>query len=136
MATTPNFTLTPNPGADLSTQRMSAANTNRDGTGTLYLICTGGSNGDRVDRVQVKATGTTTAGVIRLFIRDASTNYRLLGELLVSAITPSATVKTWEGEFVRTDGQPLCLLKSGWALYGSTHNAESFDIVATVNGTF
>ena len=135
MASTPAFVATVNPGADLSTQRMSAANTNRDGTGTLYLIVTGGANGERVDRVQVKANSATTAGVIRLFVKDGSTNYRLIGELLVTAITPSATVKSWEGEFVRTDGQPLILLKSGWALYGSTHNGESFDMVATVSGT-
>lgn len=133
----PNFTSAVNAGGNLLTTRISAANTNRDGTGTVYVILTGGANGTRVDRVQWKATGTTTAGVVRLYLKDTGTpSTRLIAEALVSAITPSATIKSAEGEFVRTDGQPLVLVPSGWTLLASTHNAESFDVVATVAGDF
>lgn len=137
MADVPAFTATPNAGGNLLTTRISAANTNRDGTGTVYVVLTGGANGTRVDRVQWKATGPTTAGVVRLYLKDTGTpSTRLLAEALVSALTPSATVKSAEGEFVRTDGQPLVLVPSGWTLLASTHNAESFDVVATVAGDF
>lgn len=133
----PNFTSAVNAGGNLLTTRISAANTNRDGTGTVYVILTGGANGTRVDHVQWKATGTTTAGVVRLYLKDTGTpSTRLIAEALVSAITPSATIKSAEGEFVRTDGQPLVLVPSGWTLLASTHNAESFDVVATVAGDF
>lgn len=137
MSDVPAFTAVPNAGGNLLTTRISAANTNRDGTGTVYVILTGGANGTRVDRVNWKATGTTTAGVVRLYLKDTGTpSTRLLAEALVSALTPSATVKSAEGEFVRTDGQPLALVPSGWTLLASTHNAESFDVVATVAGDF
>lgn len=133
----PNFTSAVNAGGNLLTTRISAANTNRDGTGTVYVILTGGASGTRVDRVNWKATGTTTAGVVRLYLKDTGTpSTRLIGEALVSAITPSATVKSAEGEFVRTDGQPYILVPSGWTLLASTHNAETFDVVATVAGDF
>ena len=138
MSDVPAFTATPNAGGTLTGARISTANTARDGTGTLGTILTGGTNGTRVDRVQWKATSTTTAGVIRLFLKDnqGSPVTRLLAEALVSAITPSATVKSAEGEFVRTDGQPLVLVPAGWILLAGTHNAESFDVVPVVAGDF
>lgn len=137
MSDVPAFTATVNAGGNLLTNRISAANTSRDGSGTVYVILTGGANGTRVDRVQWKATGTTTAGVVRLYLKDTGTpSTRLLAEALVSAITPSATIKSAEGEFVRTDGQPLVMVPSGWTLLASTHNAESFDVVPVVAGDF
>lgn len=138
MADVPAFTAVPNGGGNLTGARISTANTNRDGTGTLGTILTGGANGTRVDRINWKATGPTTAGVIRIFLKDnqGSPVTRLLFEALVTAITPSASVKSAEGEVVRTDGQPLVLVPSGWTLLAGTHNAESFDVIPTVAGDF
>ena len=138
MSDVPAFTAVPNLGGTLTGARSSTANTARDGTGTLGTILTGGANGTRVDRIQWKATSTTTAGVIRIFIKDTqgSPATRLLFEALVTAITPSATIKSAEGEFVRTDGQPLVLVPSGWTLLAGTHNAESFDVLPIVAGDF
>lgn len=129
----PAFVNLPNLGTTLSAARISTANTNRDGTGTLATLLTGGASGTRIERVNVKAISTTTAGVVRLYIADnqGTPNIRLVAELLVTAITPSTTVKTWEGELVRTDGQPLFLIPAGWTLRASTHNAESFDALVT-----
>lgn len=129
----PAFVNLPNLGTTLSAARISTANTNRDGTGTLATLLTGGASGTRIERVNVKAISTTTAGVVRLYIADSqgTPNIRLVAELLVTAITPSTTVKTWEGELVRTDGQPLFLIPAGWTLRASTHNAESFDALVT-----
>lgn len=136
MAKDPAFTRRPNMGLTLSASRISTANTNRDGTGTIATILTAGQDGTRVDRVQWKATGATTAGVVRLYVVDAAATIRLLAEALVTAITPSATIKSAEGEFVRTDGQPLVMLEPGMILKASTHNAESFDVLPVVAGDF
>jgi len=123
----PIFTLTPHIGQ----VRISTANTNRDGTGTLGDVITGTTNGTRVDRVRIMATGTTTAGMVRFYLWDG-TNNRLWRELAVTAITPSATVLGYANEILTPDTQsPLLVLpSSSWTLRASTHNAETFDIVA------
>jgi hypothetical protein len=120
--TTPIFPLT----AQAACVNISTANTNRDGTGTIGTVLTAGSNGTRIDRVVIQATATTTAGVVRLFIYTGST-YFLLSETLVSAITPSATVRAFSTTLVFDRG---LILPSGYSLRASTHNAESFNVIA------
>ncbi len=127
MAQDPSFTATP----IVAGVSISTANTNRDGTGTLgtVLALATSSAGVRVERVTITATGTTTAGVVRLFINDATTT-RLFEEVIVPAITPSTTVKVFRAEVVRDDGMPLFVLPAGYTLYASTNNAEGFAVQA------
>ena len=106
--------------------QLSVANTNRDGTGTLVDIFTAGDNGSLIQRVEVIATGTTTAGVIRLFVYDG-TNNRLYDEILVTAITPSTTVEVFSANI---NPSPALPLKNTWKLKASTHNAETFNVLA------
>lgn len=110
---------------------LSAANTNRNGTGTIVSVITGATNGTRVDDIYIVANATTTAGVIRLFISDG-TNIRLWQEILVTAVTPSTTVQVWSYTLLN---QAL-LLKSGWSLQASTNNAETFSVFVTRAGDF
>jgi hypothetical protein len=126
--TNPIFGLTPNLGA-LATARISTANTNRDGTGTLGTVLTGGTNGSRVDRIVITATATTTAGMVRLFISDG-TNIRLWKEIAVSAITPSGTVAAFTSTISSPDSNPLLVLPVNYVLKAGTNNAESFDVIA------
>lgn len=113
-----------------ATGTVSAANTNRDGTGTIVTLFTAGSSGSAIFRIRMKATGTTTAGMIRLFGHDG-TSVRLDREFAVSAVTPSGTVPTWEAELF-LNGNEMMVLPSGHSLRASTHNAETF--VITVEG--
>lgn len=108
---------------------ISTANTNRDGTGTIGTIFTAGSNGSLIDHIDVNAVGSTTAGVVRLFIHNGSTAF-LWKELLVGAITPSATVKVFEASVDCSRPENRLELPSGWSLRASTHNAESFNVHA------
>lgn len=105
---------------------LSAANTNRDGTGTIVDVVTGGSSGSRVDKVRVAASGTTTAGVVRLYLYDGSNTY-LIKELLIAAITPSTSIAVAEAEW---DADGLVLPTNTWKLRASTHNAEAFKVFA------
>lgn len=108
---------------------VSTANTNRDGSsGTFATIYTAPADGSRIEYIRAIATGTTTAGMIRLFFATTSggTKY-LIGEMGVSAATPSASVQTWSGEFVFT--RPF-LMKSGYTLFATTHNSETFHVFA------
>lgn len=111
--------------------QVSTANTNRNGTGTLATVMTGATNGTRIDDIYIVATGTTTAGVVRLFISDG-TNIRLWQEILVTAVTPSTTVQVWSYTLLN---QAL-ILESGWSLQASTNNAETFNILVTRAGDF
>ena len=124
MATQAQFASTPH--TELAV--ISAANTNRDGTGTIVTGFTPGANGSRIERVQVKATGTTTTGMVRLFYStDAGVTWRLLKELSVSAITPSGTVQSFDGSFT-FGAAALLVMSSGHRLGYATHNAETFHV--------
>jgi hypothetical protein len=121
MASSPAYTATPR------TERatISAANTNRDGTGTIVNLFTAGVNGSRVERITICATGTTTAGMIRFFLYDG-TNFDLWREVSVTAITPSGTVIAYYFQISNL----AFILSSGKSLRVATNNAETFKIIA------
>lgn len=127
MSTSANYAATP----ISASAQISVANTARNGTGTIVSVITGSASGTRVDDIYIVATGTTTAGVVRLFISDG-TNIRLWQEILVSAVTPSTTVAVWSSTLLN---QAL-LLKSGWSLQAATNNAETFNVLVTRAGDF
>lgn len=77
--------------------------------------------------MRVQATGTTTAGVIRLFVKPSGGTYLLWKEILVTAITPSTTVEAWSAEYIPVD--PLALAASA-VLGASTNAAETFNVFA------
>lgn len=128
MATQAQYAATPRCGVG----QVSVANTNRDGTGTIATIFTAGANGSRIDAIDLKAVATTTAGMVRLFIHDG-VSARLLTELPVTAITPSATLPSWEAQLnVNTMTQVLPLvLPTGYSLRAATNNAETFNVIAS-----
>lgn len=111
--------------------QVTTANTNRDGTGTIATIFTAGASGSRVDDIYIVATGTVTAGVVRLFINDG-TNTRLWQEILVTATTPSTTVQVWSATLLNS----ALILPNGFSLRASTNNAETFNVAVTRAGDF
>ena len=126
MASTPNYAATPRCGLAV----ISTANTNRDGSGTLGTVLTAGSSGSRIEEVVVTATGTTTAGMVRLFVHDG-TNARLFAELPVAAVTPSGTARAASARALFDH----LVLPSGHSLRAATHNAEEF-VVTAFGGDF
>lgn len=106
--------------------QISTANANRDGTGTMGTLLTAGANGTRIDRLVVKATVTTTAGTIRIFVHDG-TNTRLIREIVVAAITVGASTAAFESDLVTPD---LYLPTSSHQLRVSTEKAETFNVYA------
>ena len=127
MAAQAQYAATPKCGIG----QVSTANTARDGTGTIATIFTAGANGSRIDAIDIKAVGTTTAGMIRLFIHDG-TNARLLTEIPVTALTPSATLPSWEAQLnTNSMSQVLpIILPTNYSLRASTNNAETFNVLA------
>jgi hypothetical protein len=128
MAGSPEYTSRP----ISAVAAISAAKTNRDGaTGTYvtaytFIAAASGGRGGRIDTVSITATATTTAGVVRMFV-----NGSLVREFLVTAITPSTTVKVYSiptTEGADANGRlPVGLVCApGDIIKFSTHNAEAF----------
>lgn len=122
MASTPQYAATPR----CAVAQATAANTARDGTGTIATLFTAGASGSRVDRVVIKSTGVTTAGALRFFIHDGS-NARLLTEVPVVPVTPSSVVSSFEDEFAFDNG---LILPTGYSLRVATEIAETFNVFA------
>lgn len=103
----------------LESCRISAANVNRDGSGTLVQLWVAGTNGSRIDYViftnASPGIGAAAAKVWRIFISDTSgLNPRLINEQNIAAITSSAIVQGQTSTVVMTNGR---LLKPGQILY-------------------
>ncbi len=132
MAVSPQYTGTPKVGVG----QLTTANANRDGTGTIGMIFTAGPKGSRIDALCLKATATTTTGMIRLFIHDGA-NSRLLTEVPVLAVTPGAASPSWEAQLnTNTMSQVLpIILPTGYSLRASTGKSETFNVIA-VGGDF
>lgn len=128
MSTTQQYASIPKNGGC----QITVANALRDGTGTLGTVRTAGPNGGRLDCLQIQATGTTTAGMIRLFLDDGTgTVNRLIKEIPVTPVTPSSTTPAFSVEVYWQLG---ITLQAGWVLKAGTHNAETFNVIPTFSG--
>lgn len=125
MALQPQFAATPR----VSVGAISAANTNRNGTGTIVDCFAAGSNGSLIRKVTIQATVTTTAGMVRLFLQIGGTSF-LFREVAVPAITASGTVSAFNAVVTfydsNSDGM---IIPSGTILRASTNNAEAMNVI-------
>lgn len=98
--TVPVFVATPNIGFSTadgdggSAGPIKTANTAKDGTGTSNLVWTAGANGGWLEGIEVRAVGTNTASVVRVFLNNAGaqgtgTNNTLIAEATLPATTLS-----------------------------------------------
>jgi hypothetical protein len=81
--------------------------------------------------IDVQATATTTAGMVRLFVHNGTSAY-LVAELPVVAVTPSGTIPAYSQQLntnTMTQFLPI-VLPTGWSLRASTNNAEAFNVTA------
>jgi hypothetical protein len=114
--------------------RISAANTGRDGSGTVVTIHTAGANGALFKGLRVQAEVTTTAGVVRIFKQTAGAgNIELIKEILVAAVTPSTSVEAFSAEWYPTGGIQL---GAGDLLIAATHNAEAMGVFLEGGGDY
>jgi len=133
MSSNPLFVQTP----IIATTSMSIANTGRDGSGQLYLVVTGSTNGTRIDWIQLKAEKTTVAGMIRFYINQNTSGSLaqncLFDEIATSAITPSATVVSYK--YTYYPPRPI-ILPSGSYFWASTEKATEDMNVIVFGGNF
>lgn len=98
------------------------------GIGPMALLMTAGANGSRIEYITIKATVTTTAGVIRFWIDNGNlTSIQLFKEVLVAAFTPSGTVLSGERNILFGSTIP-----PNSRLWASTEKGENYNFI--VNG--
>jgi len=117
---------------------ISTANTNFDGSGAgMVTVFTAGAAGARIESVAIQSTGTTTAGLVNIFVgtdaaANTATNVHIYDQAAVTAVTPSTTVAPFtavRGPNTNADKWPL-ILGPGQTLRASTTIAQSFRVVA------
>lgn len=90
----PVYPLTPNTGA--KNVVLSTGNTTKDGTAGTTLLFTAGANGSRIKFIELHATASNVASLLRVFLNNGSTvgtaaNNILIGELALPITTLSET---------------------------------------------
>ena len=130
MASTPIFPATPK----TSWGKLTTANTNYDGTGTVTELFTAGVNGSRIDSIKVKPLGTNVATVLRLFVNNGSDpatpdNNSLIFELTLPETTASQIASLAEYQEVLDIAIP-----TGYKLYGSLGTEVASGYQVTVFG--
>ena len=137
MSTQPAYAAAPVVGV----ANISTANTARDGTGTITQLVVGRVPGTRIERIEYRATVTTTAGMVRIFKKDSGLTlsadgtvssysagtWRLIKELTVSAVTVGANTEAANGSWAPTGGIALGPFEQ---LGVSTHAAEAINVIA------
>ena len=70
---------------------LTAANTAKDGTGTVSTVMTAPADGAFVQRLVARAAGTNVATVLRIFINNGLTNATAGNNILIAEMTLPAT---------------------------------------------
>lgn len=127
MAADPAFASTPVHGAG---SVSSTADTSLTAPSTTVTILT--ASGDvKIEELVFQGTGSTLAGVVRVFIHDGST-YHLFWEEVVTVVTSSTTAGTY-----RTARQfDNLILKNGYTLRVTSAVASQLVKVHATGGSF
>lgn len=137
--TTPIFPLTPK----VSWGALSAANTAKDGTGTVVTVFTAGANGSRIDQIKVRALGTNAATVLRLFVNNGLTNATpannaLVHEITVAATTLSETAALTDNDVLISKGDnvtcPIPYLPANYKINATIGTAATAGLAVSVFG--
>lgn len=133
------FGKTPNIGGATAT----AANTNLDGTGTVYeVFAAHATEGSHLREIRIKPMGSiATATVVRLFLNNGgstgtATNNHLVKEFLIAVKTQDQISVNEEQIWAFEEKNPNNYLpvKAGWKVYAATSQANAAGIHITAIG--
>lgn len=122
--------------ANTQGEKISVANSNLDGTGTLVNIFTAdtvanGFSGCEISSIIIKAQQSVTPGMVRLYFQDLGhSNPILFCEVVIPAVTQSATDPTFSHEVIL---QGSIALQCGFSIWASTENRENFSVIVQGN---
>lgn len=132
----PIFPITPK----VQYSTITAANTAKDGTGTVVTVFTAGANGSRVDAIKVVPQGTNVATVLRTFVNNGATNATATNNILYQETAFGATTVTEVAaqtvtilKFNGDEREPLSL-PAGYKLNITLGTAVAAGLAVTVIG--
>ncbi len=82
---------------------VAAANTAKDGTGTVVTVFTAGSEGSIIKKLLVNALGTNVATVLRVWLNNGLTNATAANNTLLGSYTIAATTLSEVAALVISD---------------------------------
>lgn len=129
--TKPVFPLTPVMPVG---KTLSAANTAKDGTGTMVTLYTAGANGSKVGSVQIAYTGTSVATVLRLFINNGLTNATAANNSLYKSISVPANTLSETAAAADITVDLGLTLPPNYTLMASIGTAVAAPLAVTANG--
>ena len=115
-------------------QTLLTANTAKDGTGTVVILYSAGTNGSKVGGIQIAYTGTSVATVLRLFINNgASSTVASNNSLYQSINIPSNTLS--ESSAAVDFNYPMSItLPAGYKITATIGTSIAAAIAVTANG--
>lgn len=131
---------------------MNAANTAKDGTGTVGTIATANTSptgtGFRVDTIKLRALGTNVASVLRIFVNNGGANSTPANNSLLFEVSLPATTLTEIAAITdiailfnntaylggATNAQPQLVLPPGYKLNVTLGTAVAAGWQVTCNG--
>ena len=82
------------PEAMWNTTNITAANTAKDGTGTVTTVLTAGTNGSYVTNIRIRPRGTNVGTVMRIFVNNGGANTTAANNSLIEEVTMAATTNS------------------------------------------
>lgn len=133
MATSAQYAATPKVGSAL----LTTADTSLTAPTTVGTVLSAGSNGTRIDYIDIQGVATTVAGNINLFIFDG-TNYILWNQVNVIAVTSSTTSPAFQATLSSNGNANLMplTLPTGYSLRATTSVAQTGIRVTAYGGDF
>ena len=129
--TSPLFPLTPVVGFG----KVLTANTATDGTGTTVSILTAGTNGTRIDSINVWHLGTNVATVLRLFINNGTTVGTATNNVLwYEATIPANTLSQVAASVPVVVTTPNLVLPANYVIYAAVGTTISAGLGVSISG--
>lgn len=110
------------------------ANTALDGTGTVALAFTAGTNGSKVEQVQMEHLGTNVATVVRFFINNGSSNTTAANNSLVYEVTMAANTLSQTAASTPVVFYPNWVLPTGYKINVTIGTAIAAGVQVTCFG--
>jgi len=110
------------------------ANTALDGTGTVAAAFTAGTNGSKVEMVQMEPLGTNVATVVRFFINNGSSNTTATNNSLVYEVTMAANTLSQTAASTPVTFYPNWVLPAGYKINVTIGTAIASGIQVTCFG--
>lgn len=130
--TAPIFPLIPNIGFS---PNITAANTAKDGTGTVNLVFTADAvDGSRLEKLRVRPRGTNVASVLRVFLNNGGDPTTASNNMLYDELSLPATTNTEVASIAGLEVPMNMSLPPGWRVYVTLGTAVAGGYAVTAVG--